>query len=397
MAEAWADRSARILEPLAYEEPSGHAALGRSGLDCVSAPSLRAGGPRERVDIPLAELTTLGLGGPARRLIEAQSEEEVLEAVAAVDAAGEPLLVIAGGSNLVIADAGFDGTVLRILTRGAAVKGGGDRVELVAAAGEPWDDLVSRCVADGLAGIECLAGIPGFVGATPIQNVGAYGQQVADTIVSVRAYDRKARAVVELTGAQCAFAYRTSRFRRCARYVVLRVSFGLERSAVGRPVRYEQLARALGIEPGDTPPLLAVHGAVLALRRRKGMIIDPCDPDSRSAGSFFLNPVLSPEEFLAFERRLARRLGDQVRPPVWPEVDGRIKTSAAWLIERAGFYRGYGKGRVGISSKHTLALVNRGGASTAELLSLARELRGGVLEAFGLGLEPEPTLVGAAL
>jgi len=397
MAEAWADRSARILEPLAYDEPYGHAAPGRSDLDCVSAPSLRAGGPRERVDIPLAELTTLGLGGPARRLIEAQSEEEVLEAVAAVDAAGEPLLVIAGGSNLVIADAGFDGIVLRILTRGAAVKGGGDRVELVAAAGEPWDDLLSRCVADGLAGIECLAGIPGFVGATPIQNVGAYGQQVADTIVSVRAYDRKARAVVELTGAQCAFAYRTSRLRRCARYVVLRVSFGLERSAVGRPVRYAQLARALGIELGDRPPLLAVHGAVLALRRRKGMVIDPCDPDSRSAGSFFLNPVLSPEEFLAFERRVTRRLGDQVRPPVWPEADGRIKTSAAWLIERAGFHRGYGKGRVGISSKHTLALVNRGGASTAELLSLARELRGGVLEAFGLGLEPEPTLVGAAL
>ena len=368
-----------------------------SGLGWVSRPSLGASGPRERFDAPLAELTTLGLGGPAGRLIEASTEQEVLEAVATADARGEPLLVIAGGSNLVIADAGFDGTVLRIIPRGVVVKDRGDRVELRVAAGEPWDALVARCVADGLAGIECLAGIPGFTGATPIQNVGAYGQQVADTIISVRVYDRKARAVVELTGRQCAFAYRTSRLRRSARYVVLGVSFALERSAVGRPVRYPELARALGIELGDRPPLLAVHGAVLALRRRKGMVIDPRDPDSRSAGSFFVNPVLSAEEFLHLGRRVAQRLGAQVRPPAWPEAHGRIKTSAAWLIEWAGFDRGYGEGRVGISSKHTLALVNRGGATSAELLSLARELRGGVLEAFGLGLEPEPTLVGAAL
>ena len=353
----------------------------------------------ERVDVPLAELTTLGLGGPARRLIEARSEEEIVDAVAGADAAGEPLLVIAGGSNLVIADAGFDGTVLRILTGGVAVNDRDDRVELVAAAGEPWSELVARCVADGLAGIECLAGIPGSTGATPIQNVGAYGQQVADTIVSVRVYDREARAVVELTAGQCAFAYRTSRLRGCARYVVLDVSFAIERSPIGRPLRYPELARALGIEPGDRPPLPAAHDAVLALRRRKGMVIDPSnrDPDSRSAGSFFLNPVLSAEEYVDLERHVANHLGEDVRPPAWPEEHGHIKTSAAWLIERAGFDRGYGAGRVGISNKHTLALVNRGGATTAELLSLARELRRGVLEAFGIRLEPEPTLVGVAL
>ncbi len=375
----------------------GHADPARSGLGCSNGCSPGASGPSEQVDVPLAELTTLGLGGPARRLIEAHTDQEAITAVAAADATGEPLLVIAGGSNLVVADSGFDGTVLRILTRSVVVRDQGDRVELVAAAGEPWDELVARCVGDGLAGIECLAGIPGFTGATPIQNVGAYGQQVADTIVSVRAYDRTARAVVELSSRQCAFAYRTSRLRRSARYVVLGVRFALERSAVGRPVRYPELARALGIELRDRPPLLEAHDAVLALRRRKGMVIDPRDPDSRSAGSFFLNPVLSTEEHLRLERRVPRRLGGQVRPPAWPEAHGRIKTSAAWLIERAGFDRGYGEGRVGISSKHTLALVNRGGATTTELLGLARELRSGVLEAFEVLLEPEPTLVGVAL
>ena len=375
----------------------GHAGPARSGRGCSSQCSSGSEGPRERVDVPLAELTTLGLGGLARRLIEAHTDQEAIEAVAAADAAGEPLLVIGGGSNLVIGDSGFDGTVLRILTRSVVVRDRGDRAELVAAAGEPWDELVARCVGDGLAGVECLAGIPGFTGATPIQNVGAYGQQVADAIVSVRAYDRTARDVVELSSRQCAFAYRTSGLRRNPRYVVLGVRFALERSTAGRPVRYPELARTLGVGPGGRPPLLAVHDAVLALRRRKGMLVDPCNPDSRSAGSFFLNPVLSAEEYLDLERRVAQRLGGHLRPPAWPEAHGRIKTSAAWLIERAGFDRGYGEGRVGISSKHTLALINRGGATTAELLGLARKLRSGVLEAFGVQLEPEPTLVGIAL
>jgi UDP-N-acetylmuramate dehydrogenase len=348
----------------------------------------------ERFDVPLAPLTTLGMGGPARRLIETHTDEQVVQAVAAADGAGEHLFVLGGGSNVVVADAGFDGTVIRILTRGVSATGRGGRVQLRVSAGEPWDDLVARCVTESLAGIECLSGIPGLTGATPIQNVGAYGQQVADVIVSVRAYDREARSVIEMNHEECAFAYRTSVFRHCGRYVVLGVSFALERSASARPLRYPELARALGAQPGARPPLASVRETVLALRRRKGMVIDPSDADSRSAGSFFLNPLLSAVDFAALERRVAERLGGQVHPPEWPERSGLVKTSAAWLIEHAGFHRGYGRGRVGISGKHTLALVNRGGATTAELLALARELRHGVLETFGVALDPEPTLVG---
>lgn len=353
--------------------------------------------PLARFDVPLSGLTTLRLGGPARRIVEATLDDQVIEAVAAADTAGEPLLVIAGGSNLVIADAGFDGTVVRVLTRGVSEETRGERVRLRVAAGEVWDEVVACCVANGLAGIECLSGIPGSTGATPIQNVGAYGQQVADTIASVRAYDREAGAVVELTGAECAFAYRSSMFRRFARHVVLGVSLVLERSSFGRPVRYPELAGVLGVEPGARAPLCAVREAVLALRRQKGMVIDSCDPDSRSAGSFFVNAILSGERFAALERRVAERSGGKVHPSAWPEADGRFKTSAAWLVEQAGFHRGYGEGRVGISQKHTLALVNRGDASTAELVALARELRDGVREAFGVTLEPEPTLVGIKL
>lgn len=353
-------------------------------LSCVTVP----------LQVPLAPLTTLGLGGPARRLVEAATDEQVVEAVAAADRAGERLLILGGGSNVVISDAGFDGTVVRIQSRGVTANGGGERVQLHASAGEAWDDLVARCVAEGLAGIECLSGIPGLAGATPIQNVGAYGQQVADVIVSVRAYDREARSVTEMNHEQCDFAYRTSVFRGSSRYVVLGVTFVLERSPRALPLRYPELARALGARLGARPPLEAVRDAVLALRRRKGMVIDPSDADSRSAGSFFLNPLLSAADFAALQRRVAERLGDEVHPPAWPERSGCMKTSAAWLIEHAGFHRGYGRGRVGISGKHTLALVNRGGATTAELLALARELRHGVLEAFGVALHPEPTLVG---
>jgi UDP-N-acetylmuramate dehydrogenase len=353
--------------------------------------------PQERLDAPLSELTTLRLGGAARQLIEPSTAEEAIEAVTAADAVGEPVLVMAGGSNLVIADAGFEGTVVRIIARGVSAKMSDDRVRLFVTAGEPWDEVVARSVADGLAGIECLAGIPGSAGATPIQNVGAYGQQVAETIVSVRAYDRGARAVVELSGAECAFGYRSSMFRRSARHVVLGVSFELERSSLGRPVRHAGLAGALGVQPGARPPLSEVREAVLTLRRGKGMVIDPRDPDSVSVGSFFLNPILSLERFAALERRVTERFGEEVRPPVWPEADDRVKTSAAWLIEHAGFHRGYGDGRVGISQKHTLALINRGGATTAELVALARSLRGRVRAAFGVTLDPEPTLVGVKL
>ncbi|MGH2889712.1 MAG: UDP-N-acetylmuramate dehydrogenase [Solirubrobacteraceae bacterium] len=351
---------------------------------------------RERRGVSLAELTTLRIGGPARRLVHTARDEQVIEAVTTADRAGEPLLVIAGGSNLVIADAGFDGTALRIGTRGVTIEDRDDRARLTAAAGEPWDELVSRCVGEGLAGCECLSGIPGSVGAVPIQNVGAYGQQVSETIVSVRAYDRETGRVVALGHDDCGFGYRTSHLRHSARHVVLDVTFELARSPLAQPVRYPELARALELDPGAQPPLAAVRAAVLALRSRKGMVLDPGDPDSVSAGSFFVNPILSSQRFARLERRAAERLGPDARPPAWPEAGG-IKTSAAWLIERAGFDRGFGVGRVGLSSKHTLALVNRGGATAEELIGLARQVRLGVQEAFEVALEPEPTLVGISL
>ena len=243
---------------------------------------------------------------------------------------------------------------------------------------------------DGLAGFECLSGIPGSVGATPIQNVGAYGQEVAETIVSVRAYDRGLDMVLTVDADECGFSYRSSTFKRTpARWVVLAVRFELERRPDSRPVRYAELARALGIGLGERAPLADVRAAVLALRRRKGMVIDPGDPDSVSAGSFFTNPILDPAAFAALEERAGER------PPRFPQQDGRVKTSAAWLIERAGFGRGYGDPEtIAISDKHTLALTNRGGGTTAQLLALAHEIAAGVRDAFGVELEPEPVLVG---
>ena len=327
----------------------------------------------------LAELTTLRLGGPAGRLVEARTDDEI---IAAVRDADPPVLVLAGGSNVVVADEGVPGTVVRVATRGverhdAAVTPGDAR--LVVAAGESWDDLVALTVAEGLQGFECLSGIPGSVGATPIQNVGAYGQEVAETIESVRVYDREADRVVDMPAAECGFGYRTSVFRYHDRHVVLSVTFRLRQDDHSGPLRYAELARTLGVPVGGTAPLTAVREAVLGLRRGKGMVIDPADPDSVSAGSFFTNPILdvAPEG-----------------APTWSEPDGRVKTSAAWLIEHAGFHRGHGNGRVGISTKHTLALVNRGGATTAELMALAREIAAAVQDRFGVSLHPEPVLVG---
>ncbi len=337
----------------------------------------------------LSELTTLHLGGPAGALVEARSEDEL---VAAVRGADEPLLLIAGGSNLVIADDGFPGTVVRVLTTGVEERERDGRVELSVQAGEPWEPFVARCVADGLAGVESLSGIPGSIGATPIQNVGAYGQEVAETVGSVRVLDRESGSVETLPPEACRFAYRSSAFKRNpGRWVVLAVTFGLERRELSAPLAYAELARTLGVQPGVGAPLADVRDAVLGLRRGKGMVLDPADPDSVSAGSFFTNPILEAEAFAALEQRAA---GDG-RPPSFPEAGGRVKTSAAWLIERAGFQRGYGNPEgIAISSKHTLALTNRGAGSTAELLALAREIAGGVRERFGVDLEPEPTLVG---
>jgi UDP-N-acetylmuramate dehydrogenase len=338
--------------------------------------------PSAATGVPLAPLTTLRLGGPAAKVVEAHTDDDLVEVVRACDAAGEPVLVLAGGSNVVIADEGFSGTVVRLLTRGAERDG----TALDVAAGEPWDDIVAGAVGDGLAGIECLSGIPGSTGATPIQNVGAYGQDVAQTVTSVRAYDRERDVVEDLPAEALGFGYRTSALRYQDRRVVLRVRFELTASDTSGALRYAELARAVG---ADRAPLHDVRDAVLELRRGKGMVVDPDDPDSISAGSFFTNPILEADAFEALAQR-----GGAGEPPRFPEPHGRVKTSAAWLIERAGFHKGDVRGNVGISTKHSLALVNRGGATTAELVAFAREIAQGVRERFGVELHPEPIFVG---
>ncbi|CAL9500158.1 UDP-N-acetylenolpyruvoylglucosamine reductase [Streptomyces sp. enrichment culture] len=350
---------------------------------------------QELHDAPLAPLTTFRLGGPATRLVTATTDDEVIAAVREADDTGTPLLLIGGGSNLVIGDKGFDGTALHIATRGLTLDG----TALELAAGEVWTDAVARTVEAGLAGIECLAGIPGSAGATPIQNVGAYGQEVSATITEVTAYDRRARETVVLTNAECAFSYRHSRFKADPeRYVVLRVRFELEDAdGLSGPLKYAETARALGVAPGDRVPLASARDTVLKLRAGKGMVLDPEDHDTWSAGSFFTNPILTDAEFTAFRARVRDRLGDGAEPPAYPAGEGRTKTSAAWLIDKAGFTKGYGTGPARISTKHTLALTNRGGATTEDLLALAREVVAGVRDAFGITLVNEPVTVGVSL
>ncbi|MCD4524055.1 UDP-N-acetylmuramate dehydrogenase [Nocardioides sp. cx-173] len=339
----------------------------------------------------LRDLTTLRLGGPAGRLVTASTEAELIEAVSAADAAGEPVLVLGGGSNLVVADEGFPGVVVHVATRGItpdlpegetdASCGG---VLVTVAAGESWDGLVATAVERGWVGVEALSGIPGAVGATPIQNVGAYGQEVAQTVASVRVWDRTLRGVRTFANADCHFGYRHSRFKADpGRHVVLDVTFQLVQGSLGAPVAYAELARTLGVEVGRRAPLADVREAVLGLRRAKGMVLDADDHDTWSAGSFFTNPVVAPAEL-------------PEGAPSWP-ADGGVKTSAAWLIEHAGFAKGHGTTTVALSGKHTLALTNRGGATTAELLDLAREVRDGVAARFGITLVNEPVLVGCAL
>lgn len=346
----------------------------------------------------LSELTTLRLGGPVSRLVEAATESELIEFVRDCDRRGEPVLVLGGGSNLVVADEGFDGTVVRVRTRGVSVddSGCGDDdlaacggLLVTAAAGEDWDEFVTRAVSSEWIGVEALSGIPGAVGATPMQNVGAYGQEVAQTIWSVRTYDRHTDRIRTFANAECAFAYRTSRFKGSGRWVILSVTYQLLQGSLGAPVQYAELARSLGVEIGDRAKLADVRDAVLRLRRGKGMVLNPSDHDTWSAGSFFTNPVVS----------VADAAGLPVDAPRWPAGDGLVKTSAAWLIEHAGFSRGYPGpgGRVSLSTKHTLALTNRGSASTEDLLVLARDVRDGVREKFGIELENEPVLLGCSL
>ena len=342
---------------------------------------------REEADVALSGLTTLRLGGPARRLLVAETEAETLDAVRSVDAAGESLLVLGAGSNVVVADEGFDGTVLRVDTRRSAPAPRGESTHVIGA-GVDWDGFVADAVDQGYAGVEALSGIPGLVGAAPIQNIGAYGQELSQTVNRVRVLDRTTGRVVELDRAECGFSYRDSVFKGSERYVVLAVALSLERSRLGGPVRYAELARTLGVGTGDRVPADEVRAAVLDLRRRKGMVLDPADHDTWSAGSFFTNPRLPAGD-------AARLLPADA--PRWPEPDGRVKTSAAWLIERSGFGKGYGDGAVRLSGKHTLAVTNRGGATTRELLALARTVRDGVRERFGIALVNEPVLVGCEL
>ena len=346
----------------------------------------------------LADCTTIGLGGPARSFVRASTDGELIDAVATADASGEPVLILGGGSNLVVADAGFDGTVIQVATRGLTRDGEPSAVTV--AAGEDWDEVVARTLAEGLAGLECLSGIPGRAGATPIQNVGAYGQEVAQVITGVRVYDRLTKEIIFIPNGSCGFGYRTSTFKRdrTHRLVVLSVTFRLAVGSLSAPVRYPEVADALGVEVGDRVASTEARAAVIQLRQRKGMLIDPADPDSRSVGSFFVNPVLEQGALAAVETAARARYGPQVRVPRFDAGDGLVKVPAAWLIERAGYRKGYSRGDgARISAKHTLALVNSGSASTAGLIALAREIRNGVSDTFGVSLTPEPILVGVAL
>jgi UDP-N-acetylmuramate dehydrogenase len=343
---------------------------------------------REWKGTRLSTLTTLRVGGPATRLIEVISPAEIAWNATECDRREEPFLVLGGGSNLLVADEGFDGTVARIASRGVRARRAGDEEVLVSVeAGEPWDDLVARAVDEGWVGIEALSGIPGSTGATPIQNVGAYGQEIADVCASVRTYDRARARWQTFAPEECGFAYRDSLFKQSRRYVVTGVQLRLGVGKLGAPVRYAELARSLGVEVGERAPLGEVREAVLALRRSKGMVLDDADHDTWSAGSFFTNPLLSAEQAAALP----------AGAPRYPQPDGRVKTSAAWLIEHAGFAKGHGDGPARLSTKHTLALTNRGAARAADLLALAREVRAGVEAAYGIHLEHEPVLVGVVL
>jgi len=352
----------------------------------------------------LRDLTTFHLGGPAGRFVVAEDADTAVETLRLADDAGVPVFVLSGGSNVLVGDDGFPGLVLAMALRGVSVARDGDDALVTAGAGEPWDGFVVRCLAEGFAGLESLSGVPGLVGATPVQNVGAYGAEVAQTIDSVRAYDRQTGQVRRFTCDECGFGYRDSRFKRSrrpgqasGRHVVLDVTFRLPAGPLSAPVRYAELARTLGVQPGERAPALDVREAVLGLRRSKAMLVDEADHDTWGAGSFFTNPVLTSED--------AQRLPQSA--PRFAQEDGTVKTSAAWLIEQAGVGKGFGvtaggreilAPRPGLvattSTRHVLALTNRGEASAADVVALARGVQTLVRGRFGVALAPEPVFVG---
>jgi UDP-N-acetylmuramate dehydrogenase len=350
----------------------------------------------------LSQLTTAAVGGPAGTFIEARTEAEIIEAVRTADTAGEPLLIISGGSNLLISDDGFPGTVLRIASEGFTVNAedscGG--VAVVVQAGHNWDKLVKHAVLHAWSGIEALAGIPGSTGATPVQNVGAYGSDVSQTIAAVRTWDRERNAVKTFTNSELKFGYRDSILKQTTvngspRHVVLTVEFQLPIGRMSAPVRYAELARSLGVEQGKRAYSTDVRREVLRLRASKGMVLDPADRDTYSTGSFFTNPIVPAEVAEALPEGAPRYPAGQ---------DGLVKLSAAWLIDQAGFGKGFGLeqdsvsgGRAALSTKHTLAITNRGSAKAADVVAVAREVRSGVERRFGIELHPEPLLIGLEL
>ncbi|HZP35941.1 MAG TPA: UDP-N-acetylmuramate dehydrogenase [Methylomirabilota bacterium] len=344
--------------------------------------------PREHV--ALAPHCTMRIGGTARYLVEAADEAAVRAAVEWAQGRGLPVRVLGGGSNLVIADEGVDGLVLKIALRGITTRPRDGAIEVTAAAGEPWDAFVRHTVEQGWAGLECLSGIPGLVGATPIQNVGAYGQEVSGTVTAVRALDRESGQVLTLTPAECGFGYRDSVFKRRfpGRHVVLAVTYRL--TPGGAPsLGYADLTRDLERRGIARPSLAQVRETVLSIRRSKSMVLDPDDENARSCGSFFLNPIVDPDAFAAIEARAAG-----LDMPRWPQPDGSVKLSAAWLIERAGFRRGQREGPVGLSTRHTLAIVCHDGARARDVVAFARTVRAGVERRFGVRLHPEPVFWG---
>jgi len=344
---------------------------------------------------PLGPRTTLGVGGPARYFVEVHDEQSARAALGWARARSLPVVVLGGGSNLLVADRGVDALVVRPRLRGLTVTRGGDVDHVTAGAGEPWDDFVAAAVAGGRAGVECLSGIPGDVGATPIQNVGAYGQEVSDTLVSVETLRRDTGEPVTWTAREAELGYRDSVWKRGARdrYIVTRVTFAL-RPGGAPTLRYAELERAFA--GAEAPTLPAVREVVLALRRAKSMVLDPSDENGRSAGSFFMNPTVSPAEAEGVRARAASLgcLPAGERMPAFAAAEGRVKLSAGWLIERAGFPKGLADGAVGLSTRHALAIVNRGGAQARDVLAFARRIRDGVLVTFGVRLVPEPVALG---